>query len=123
MATSSPSLDQLKRAIQIHEEIQRLEGELQSIFSGRGAGNSVTAPAAMTPKATGGKRVASAEARAKMSVAAKARHAKKGASAGPAKAVALETSKKGKRTISPEGRARIVAALKRRWAAVKKSKK
>src|SRR5947209_1477837 len=76
MPMSSPSIPQLQRAIQIQEQIHKLEGELRSIFDGRGTGSGITAPAAKAPKATGGKRFVSPEARAKMAAAQKARWAK-----------------------------------------------
>jgi hypothetical protein len=92
MPTSSPSLIQLRQAIEIHEQIQKLEAELQAIFSGGESSGGKSAPAAADE-------------------APKTRGRKKGSK-----------GKKAKRVLSPEGRAAIVAALKARHAAKKKGK-
>jgi hypothetical protein len=122
--STTPSIDQLKRAITISEQIQKLESELASIL---GASAKVSAPAkvaALVAKAPKGKRGLSAEGRARIAAAQKARWAKvKGkAAAAPAAAPQAAGKRKGKRNLSPEARARIVAAVKRRWAKVKKAK-
>ncbi|MEP6672777.1 MAG: hypothetical protein ABJF10_26670 [Chthoniobacter sp.] len=123
--STTPSIDQLKRAITISEQIQKLESELASIL---GASVKVSAPAkvaAVAVKTGRKKRGLSAEGRARIAAAQKARWAKvKGttAAAAPAAAPKAGKRKKGKRNLSPEARARIVAAVKRRWAKVKKAK-
>lgn len=91
----TPSLDQLKRAITIKEQIQSLEAELASILSGAfGAGNTV--------------------------LAGKRKYTKKGSTeAAPKEA----KPKKVRKQMSEEGRAKIVAAQKKRWAKIKKEKK
>ena len=62
----------------------------------------------------------SAQGRARIAAAQRARWAKsKGESAGP---VAPATKRKKRRKMSPEARARIVAAQKKRWAKFRKSK-
>jgi hypothetical protein len=124
--TAMPTLAQLKQAVAIAEQIEKLQGELASIVGGSVfavvAANVMAASAVKT-----GKRTMSPETIAKMRAAQQARWSKvNGPSAGPATAIALPSSvpetTKGKRVLSPEGRARIVAALKARHAAAKKAK-
>lgn len=92
---STPSVDQLKRAIAIKEQINSLEAELASILGG----TAIAVTATATP-------------------IAKRKYTKK------ATAVAAPAPAEGKkRTMSPEGRARIIAAQKARWAKSKKEKK
>jgi len=92
---STPSVDQLKRAIAVKEQIQRLESELANIL-----GNTTSAPPA------------------------KRKYTKKGTvSAAPSGEADEQSDPKAKRTMSAEGRARIIAAQKARWAKVKKAKK
>src|SRR3954470_17354165 len=123
MPDNTPSLSQLQRALEIAEEIQRLEEELQSVLGGRSAApaqNKVTTSAA--PAKTGkrgGRRTFSAETRAKMAAAQQARWAgKRGPSAGAATAVALKKAtgpvSGKKRQVSPDVRARLAAAMKAR---------
>jgi hypothetical protein len=132
MPDNTPTLDQLQRALEIAEQIQRLEEELQSVLGGRSvAGASATkkvtslaAPA--KPGKRGGRRTFSAESRAKMAAAQQARWAaKKGPSAGAATAAAVnrggESGGGKKRKVSPEVRARLAAAMKARWAAARKT--
>lgn len=83
---SSPSLDQLKRAIAVKEQIAKLEEELASILGGSAApaakrgrpgrkpGSGAAAAGAPAPKKA--KRVMSAEGRARIIAAQKARWAK-----------------------------------------------
>ena len=70
--------------------------------------------AAKTKPAKKGKRVFSAETRAKMAASQQARHARKN-TAKPAK-------KAGKRMLSPEALQAIRDGQKKRWAKVKKGK-
>jgi hypothetical protein len=120
---STPSLTQLKEAIAIAEQIEKLQAQLASLIGG-----SVTtvapvvaaAPAAPAVKARkGGKRFLSPEARERIAAAQRARWSKaKGttAPAAPAKESEPVVKKGKKRKLTPEGRAKIVAALKARWA-------
>ncbi|MEZ0254473.1 MAG: hypothetical protein ACAI37_04305 [Chthoniobacter sp.] len=123
--STTPSIDQLKRAIAISEQIQNLEAELASIL---GASSKASAPAkvaAVAAKPGRRKRGLSAEGRARIAAAQKARWAKtKGGEAVEASADATPKAgkRRKKRNLSPEARARIVAAVKRRWAKAKKSK-
>ena len=94
--TSSLSLAQLKRAVQIREEIDRLETELAGLLSG----------GAMSVRGPGRKR------------------GRKPAEASSESAAPRATRKKtGKRTLSPEAREAIAAAQRRRWAKQKKAAK
>jgi hypothetical protein len=119
----TPSIDQLKRALAIAEQIQQLEAELGRIVGDRSSAPSVPkAAAAASPIRRRGKRTMSAEAREKIAAAQRARWAKsKGTATVAAKGPASKPKKKT-RKLSPEGRARIVAALKARWAAKKAGK-
>ena len=128
---SNTSINQLKRAVQLAEQIDKLEGELNQIIAN--AGGKVPTNAAATPKAAKAPKAPtparkkggmSAEGRARIVAAQKARWAKikaaKG-SAAPAK-VAAASKGKGRRAISPEARARMVAGVKARWARIKAAK-
>jgi hypothetical protein len=76
--SSSPSVDQLKRAIAIAEQIQRLESELASLLGGESRGSSAAAssPAVTRSKPGRKKRTMSPEARARIAEAQRARWAK-----------------------------------------------
>ena len=110
------SREQIKRAGELIEELERIEGELQAIFAGDGAGRT----AAKQPAAAAGskKRTMSPAARARIASAQRARWAKarQNGTARPVRA------KKKKRTMSPEARAKIAAAQKRRWAKQRRAK-
>jgi hypothetical protein len=117
MNTTTPTLQQLQRGLQLAEQIAALEAEMAAIF----AGNSVStfAVAAAPGKAKGAnkrRRKFSAQALANIRAAQKKRWAKVGAkkaSAAPAKV---------KRKLSPKAVANIRAAQKKRWAKVKGQK-
>jgi hypothetical protein len=98
------SVEQLKRAVAVREQIAELELEL-----GRILGES--------PSSTNGHRVRrkmSASARAKIAAAQRARWARqKKGQKGAAPAV------KGRRKMSPAARAKIAAAARARWAKAK----
>jgi len=113
-----PTLIQLKEAVTIAEQIEKLQATLAGLIGG--SASVTTAPkVASAPAAKAGKRTMSPEARARIAAAQRARWAKsRGTSKAPA---ASPVKKKGK--LSPEGRAKIVAALKARWAAKKAGKK
>ena len=102
------SLESLKEAIAIKEQIAALEARLNKLLGGGGGGEVPSSFSAPVKKGRGKMSVAG---RAKIAAAQRARWAKqKGTSAPGAKPA------KKKRKLSPEGRARIVAALKKRWA-------
>ena len=122
--STTPSIDQLKRAVSISEEIERLQAELARLLGDGVKVSASVSSAPAAPKARKGKRGLSAEGRARIAAAQKARWAKMKGASPAAAAEAPKPARKGraKRVLSPEARARIVAAVKRRWARQKKAK-
>jgi len=113
------SSSQLKRAADLKDQIEALSAELAQLLGASVA--PLAAPAQAEPKQRGPKKGGmSAEGRARIAAAQKARWAKAKAQkvGGGAK---LEVPGK-KRRISAAGRAAIIAAQKARWAKVKASK-
>jgi hypothetical protein len=108
---SSISTAQLREAIQIRDQIEKLQTRLSRLLGTK-------APAtASKPASSKGPNKMSAATRAKIAAAAKARWARiKG---GKAKLAATPAPKK-KGGLTPAGRARLAAAMKVRWAARKK---
>jgi hypothetical protein len=112
---STPTIAQLKRAIALTEQIETLRADIASLFSGS---PKVSAPVTTAPVAKAKKGGMSAEGRARVAAAQKARWAKvKGQKAAPVAAPV-----KGKRTISAAHREKLKAAAKARWARAKKGK-
>jgi hypothetical protein len=103
---SNVSVQQLKRAVVLREQIEKLEHELAGIL-----GES-SAPAAAS-NGTPGRRKMSASARAKIAAAQRARWAKQ------KKGAPAVAAKKGKRKMSASARAKIAAAARARWAKAK----
>jgi hypothetical protein len=125
-----PSIDQLKHALQISEQILKLETDLKSVLSGgtlaQGFETSNGKQASAEAKPRKKKSGMSAAGRARIAAAQKARWAKSKTEVATTEAKAApKAAKPGKkkRTMSPEARARIVAAQKKRWAKFKKAKK
>lgn len=129
---NNPTLDQWKRGLAIAEQIAALETELAAILQGQTISS---APAAKAPTATAKpkKGKMSAEGRARIVAAQKARWAKiksgqkstapsKAPEKAPAKAQASKTAKGKRRAMSPEVKAKLAAAMKARWAAAKAGK-
>jgi len=115
-----PTLAQLKRSINISEQIEKLQAELAAVFSGI-SDAIAPAPAKSAPKK--GKRKKggmSAAGRARIIAAQKARWAKVKSNAAVTEVAPKPKKKKGK--ISAEGRANIIAAQKARWAKVRAAK-
>jgi hypothetical protein len=118
MTGNPPSLAQLKRALQLAEQIAQLQSEMNSIFGGRPLPSGVAASGGQANR--GGRRKMSATALANIRAAQKKRWANfksKGGAArgkGPAK-------KARKGGLTAAGRARLAAAMKARWAAARKS--
>ena len=113
------SLDQLKQAIALKEQIAALETQLAGIMGGAAETPTTTTSSfllARLGRPPGSKM--SAEARARIAAAQKARWAKYRGSQGTVPA----SPPRKKRMISPIHRARIVAAQKARWAKVRKEK-
>jgi hypothetical protein len=105
-----PTLAQLKQAVTIAEQIEKLQAELHELMGGA-AFPAVAAKVVAASVVKTGKRTMSAEAREKIAAAHRARWAK---STSVAKPVAKSTS--GKRFVSAESRAKMAAAQHARWA-------
>ena len=117
MSTNTPSIHQLKRALEISEQIEKLQAEFASVFGG--AAPVTTTQASAKPAAGKGRSKMSPEAREKIAAAARARWAKiKGTSPAPEAKAAAAPKKKG--GLTPEGRAKLAASMKARWAARRK---
>ena len=110
---SDLSVEQLRKAVQIKEQIAALEGQLAGLLGGKSVSTS-TAVAAPS-----GRRGMSAAARAKIAAAQRARWAR--VKGGNGKATP-KAAKAGKRTMSPAARAKIAAAARARWAKIKAGK-
>ncbi len=112
---SNVSVQQLKRALQIKEQIAALENEANRILGSR------TTTTISRPQASRKKGGMSAAARAKISASAKARWAK--IKAGNLKPVSAKASPAKKRsTVSAATREKISQAAKERWAKIKAAK-
>lgn len=107
MRMSTPTVQQLQRAISITEQIQQLQSELDSIFSGG------VAPVAAKRK---GKRTMSPEARERIAAAQRARWAKSKGGKATKSTTAKAKGQRKKRVVSAESKARMAAAAKKRWA-------
>ena len=120
MSITNLSIEQLKQAISIKEEIAALEQKLASLTGAKELAVILPKAAVEAPApAKRGRKTMSPEAKAKIAAAATARWAKiKGTAPTAVKSAKAES--KAKRVMSPEGRARIIAAVKARWAAKKK---
>ncbi len=117
---SRVTVDQLRRAIEIREQIEQLENELNQVLGGSEAGEPAGAPPPARARRTGkGTRSMSDEARARISAAQKARWAARRAES-PA---TNSRPAKQKRHLSEAARARISAAAKTRWAKYRAAKR
>jgi hypothetical protein len=113
------SVAQLKRAAELKEQIDALNGELLQLLGGEIPAPFVTAPRRGRPP---GKRVGmSAAGRARIAAAARARWAKIKAAGGAANLGGSGGPKK-KRTMSAAARAKIAAAQRARWAKARAGK-
>ena len=122
---STPSISQLKRAVDLAERIKTLEAELAGIL-----GNSAPAASPVTAGAKPGRRgrkkrsKITAEGLANIKAAQQARWARvrglKGAAPAAEKAAPKNGRRKGRRTVSPAARERMAAAAKLRWSKIKK---
>lgn len=109
---TSLSINQLKEALAIKEQIQTLESRLSQVLGG--AVSKITAsPAKRGPKTM------SAEGRARVAEAQRQRWAKQKSTSATSPEVKPSKPAKKKRVISPEQKAKIAAAMKARWAKVK----
>ena len=119
---SDLSVTELRKVLQIKEQIATLEVQLEGVL-----GASVASGPAAKPVAgkRGGRRKLSPEARERIAAAQRARWAasRGGKAAAKPAAVAVKPGKRGgRRQLSPEARERIAAAQRARWAAVRKNK-
>jgi hypothetical protein len=117
------SVEQLEKALNIRKQIAALQENLSAIFAGRPASRAGKQTTSSIKTKTKGKRGLSAEGRARIAAAQKARWARNKGSAVTAtvaKSPAVKAKRKG--GISEEGRARIIAAQKARWAKAKAGK-
>jgi|ERR1043166_8688315 hypothetical protein len=104
MANSLPSVEQLKRAIDLKSRIAKLEAELGKLFGGK-ARSAVKRRSGM-----------SAAGRARIAAAARLRWAKiKAKNASPSRPAV----RKAKRRMSADQKAKLRAVAKARWAKVK----
>ena len=110
-------LEKLEEALHIKRQIHALEQKLSSLFGGEDAPAAEAVTKGKVGRPRGGRRKFSAESRAKMAAAQKARWAKANGSTSPA---TVKPKKKGRRTMSPEARERIAAAQRARWAKAKR---
>ena len=111
---STLSLDQLKRAVVLKEQIAALESELAGFLGG-------SQPAAVAAPAPG-KRSLSEATKAKMRAAHQARWAKIRAGKSAPKAAPTAPKAPAKRKMTAVGRAAIAAGARARWAKVKAAK-
>ena len=120
---STLSSAQLRRAAEIQEQIEVLNGQLAGILDGNGSTIAVeTGPVAVSePFKTRKKYNLSAMGRAKKIAAQKARWAKANTSAEPSEKADAEPVKKRKK-MSAASKAKIAAAAKARWARVRAGK-
>ena len=127
MDVTNLSPAQLRKAAEIKERIESLSSELARILGGASSGPSAaSAGAGGRGGRRGGRRQMSAEGRARIAAAARARWARqRGEKGGSASASASNksTSKSGRRTLSPAARAKIAAAARARWAKAKAANK
>ena len=123
MPTSITTVDQLRRAIVVAEQIEKLKAELAAILSGTSTGQAEPSKITSAPVKGRKKRKLSPESRARIVAAVKARWARAKGQKDPGRpALAPKTTGK-KRNLTPEGRARLAASMKARWAARKAAAK
>ena len=113
------TLQQLQRGLQLSQMITALEAEMAAVFNG-------STPASTLSKSDGRTGKRSAKTIAKMKASQQARWAKVKRKNGKADekssapvAKFVTGGRKKKRTMSPETKAKMAAAMKARWAAAK----
>ena len=104
------SLEKLKQAVSLREQIHALEAKINALFGGTGQ------KAAAPGRRRGGRRKMSAATRAKLSAAAKARWAKGTFGRKP-------KGKKRRSGLTAAGRRRLSESMKARWAARRRAGK
>lgn len=130
--SSTPSVANLRQAIALAEQIEKLQSQLASLIGGGSPAVSTPRVASAVPSPTKpgkkgkrGKRVLSPEARERIAAAQRARWARAGkgksASVTAAAPVAAKSKAAKKKTgLTAAGRAKLAASMKARWAARKK---
>jgi hypothetical protein len=113
------SLDQLRRAVSIKEQIARLESELNSIVGGRPAPSAAPSPTRRVAARKRGRGQLSPEARERIAEAQRQRWAKYKSGKAGQKAAAPRAKAGTRNRLSPEARAKIAEAARRRWARVR----
>jgi hypothetical protein len=116
--THTPTVEQLKRALEIAQQIENLEAEMAQIVGTRDAA---------AGSRRGGRRNLSPEARARIVAAQKARWSKvrktdAGAENGAAAEKGARKARGGKRKMSPATRAKMAEAARKRWAKKREGK-
>jgi len=106
---SDLSLNQLKRAVQIKEQIEKLQSELSSVFGSNGS-QQKTKPSSGMSEAT----------KAKLRAASKARWAKINADKKTTAPAAASKATSTRKPMSAAAKARLSALMKARWAAKNK---
>jgi len=118
---SDLSVSELRKVLQIKEEIATLETELTGVLGATNVPKASTPAAKPVAGKRGGRRKLSPEARERIAAAQRARWAARrgGTPAAKPEAVAKPAAGKrgGRRKLSPEARERIAAAQRARWAA------
>lgn len=109
-----PTLTQLKEAVAIAEQIEKLQAELAGLVGGSVSVASVLKTVS-APAAKAGKRTMSPEARERIAAAQRARWARSKGTSTPAPKPVVK-SPSGKRFVSAESRAKMAAAQHARWA-------
>jgi hypothetical protein len=135
-------VEQLKRALDVREQIEKLEQELSSILSDtpvtpvttlasvKSFAAAKAAPTAKATRTTKGKRIMTAEWKAKIAAAQTKRwareRAEKAAKLSTVKPMFQPLAKKtapGKKVMSPETKAKIAAAMRAKHAAKARANK
>ena len=109
------SLEKLKQAVSLREQIHALEAKINALFGGSGQ------KAAAPGRRRGGRRKMSAATRAKLSAAAKARWAK--GTFGRKPKANKSRVKKRRSGLTAAGRRRLSESMKARWAARRRAGK
>jgi 23S rRNA A1618 N6-methylase RlmF len=113
------TIQQLKRALALKEQIERLENELARVLGNPPAATTSAAARRGRPRK---KRTMSEAARARIAAGQKARWAKirrSRSKAGAGSAGKVGSKRRGKRTMSAAAKARIAASQRARWARIK----
>jgi hypothetical protein len=113
-ALTELSVEQLKRAVEIKEQIDALQNELDGLLSGAGRVGRPRGPGRPKLGRPPGRRGMSPAARAAISAAQKARWAAQRGEAAPT--TPAGDGRRGKRRMTAEWRAKLAAAAKERWA-------